>query len=83
MDCKSQSIELAECDDYDWELYYRISNMYVPKILQNAYKTGYKFYVKGGRAVDAYLRHPIGSPDWDIIAEDMKGLAEYIFIQSL
>lgn len=55
-----------DCTDYDWELFFRITNLIIPDILRSAYKNDISFMVKGGKAVDAYLQQPIGSPDWDI-----------------
>jgi len=56
-------------NEYNWELYFRINNIIVPRILKYLYRFGIKYYVKGGKAVDAYLSEKIGSPDWDIIVE--------------
>lgn len=66
------------CTDYDWELYFRIANLIVPNILANARKEGIQFAVKGGKAVDAYLKNPIGSPDWDIIVHDFEPLFSFL-----
>lgn len=67
------------CDEYDYELYYRLQREIIPYILEEAYDEGFMFYVKGGRAVDAYLETPIGSPDWDVISNDYNGLSNFIF----
>ena len=64
------------CNDYDWELFFRISNLVMPAILKDIYRRrrrlGFVFYVLGGKAVDAHSANPaysenyIGSPDWDV-----------------
>lgn len=64
------------CNDYDWELFFRISNLVMPAILKDIYRRrrtlGFVFYVLGGKAVDAHTAKPaysenyIGSPDWDV-----------------
>ena len=46
----------------------RIAITVIPDALESAASSGLIFFVKGGRAVDAYLPNPIGSPDWDLIA---------------
>lgn len=66
------------CTDYDWELYFRIANLIVPNILSQARKNDIPFVVKGGKAVDAYLKNPIGSPDWDIVVHDFEPLLSFL-----
>jgi hypothetical protein len=67
-------------NEYNWELYFRINNVIVPRILKDLYRFGINFYVKGGKAVDAYLSEKIGSPDWDIIVntESFDTSVQYI-----
>ena len=73
------------CNDYNWELYFRISAIIVPKLLKNAHRKGRgTFCVIGGKAVDAHTASPaysenyIGSPDWDIDVLDKKKFEAYI-----
>lgn len=70
----------GEPNEYNWELYFRINNVIVPRILKDLYRFGINFYVKGGKAVDAYLSEKIGSPDWDIIVntESFDTSVQYI-----
>jgi hypothetical protein len=68
-------------NEYDYELYFRIVFVLAYKSMQKAYTSGILFAVHGGRAVDAYLRQPIGSPDWDIVVknkEDQQILVDFI-----
>jgi hypothetical protein len=65
------------CNDYNWEVFFRISMLIVPKLLKNAHrKEKIRFCVIGGKAVDAHTASPaysenyIGSPDWDIDVDD-------------
>ena len=72
------------CNDYNWELYFRISAIIVPKLLKRAHRQKFKFCVIGGKAVDAHTAKPaysenyIGSPDWDIDTTDKKKFEEFI-----
>ena len=73
------------CNDYNWEIYFRISTIIVPKLLKNAHRKGRgTFCVIGGKAVDAHTASPaysenyIGSPDWDIDVLDKKKFEAYI-----
>jgi hypothetical protein len=68
-------------NEYDYEMYFRIVFVLAYKTMQTAYTSGILFAVHGGRAVDAYLRQPIGSPDWDIVVqntEDQDRLVDFI-----
>lgn len=69
-----------DCSEYDYELFFRIVNKHIPTLLRKAYKNKFRFYVKGGKAIDAYIKREIGSPDWDIIcnSNDRDGLHDYI-----
>jgi hypothetical protein len=73
------------CNDYNWEVFFRISMLIVPKLLKNAHrKEKISFCVIGGKAVDAHTSSPaysenyIGSPDWDIEVVDNKKFERYI-----
>jgi urease gamma subunit len=72
------------CNDYNWELFFRISTIIVPKLLKKAHRQKLKFCVIGGKAVDAHTASPaysenyIGSPDWDIDVDDKKKFEAYI-----
>jgi hypothetical protein len=72
------------CNDYDWELFFRVSNQVIPDILREAYKLKMPFCVTGGKAVDAHTAYPaysqnyIGSPDWDIDSSDRDGIVSFI-----
>lgn len=73
------------CNDYNWEVFFRISMLIVPKLLKNAHrKEKISFCVIGGKAVDAHTASPaysenyIGSPDWDIEVVDNKKFETYI-----
>lgn len=67
-------------NEYNWELYFRINNNLVPIILKKLHDFGTNYYVKGGKAVDAYLSEKIGSPDWDIIVDpgSFKTFVDYL-----
>jgi len=59
-----------ECSDYDYQYYFYVTEIIGPQVLRQAailYPS--KFYVKGGKAVDAYLDNNIGSPDWDLVLD--------------
>jgi len=57
----------GECSDYDYQYYFYVTEIIGPQVLRDAAKIyPNKFYVKGGKAVDAYLDKKIGSPDWDL-----------------
>lgn len=75
------------CNDYDWELFFRISNLVMPDILRDVYKRVNKkffFYVLGGKAVDAHTAKPaysenyIGSPDWDVDVVGEENIRKFI-----
>ncbi len=76
-----------ECGIRDYDIYFAFVNTYVPNTLRNLYAVYKSFYVKGGKAVDEYLRKKIGSPDWDIMfyipsgefASKMRELHSHIF----
>lgn len=73
----------TEVSDYHWELFFRITNNIVPTIFKDLQLYNIKFYVKGGKAVDAYLSEKVGSPDWDIIVdpEQFQMCVDYIIRQ--
>ena len=58
-----------KCNIYDYATYFRISMKTMPKILSDLFQRGYKFYVKGGLAIDKYLKKEVMSPDWDILLD--------------
>ena len=72
------------CNDYDWELFFRISTKMMPEILRDAYSRGMRFCVIGGKAVDAHTAQPaysanyVGSPDWDIDTSNKDVLVKFI-----
>ena len=66
------------CTDYDWELYFRITSLIVPNLLRQARERDIAYIVKGGKAVDAYLKNPIGSPDWDLVVHDYEPLYSFL-----
>lgn len=66
------------CTDYDWELYFRITSLIVPNLLRQARERDIAYIVKGGKAVDAYLKNPIGSPDWDLAVHDYEPLYSFL-----
>ena len=55
-------------NEYNWE-FFRITNNLLEVIFKDLQEFKFVYYVKGGKAVDAYLSEKIGSPDWDIIVE--------------
>lgn len=59
-----------ECNIYEDSLYFRITNEIVPVALRRAFSSRLPFFVKGGRAIDAYLEIPSESPDWDVSVPD-------------
>ena len=65
-----------DCGIREYELYFKFANNYVPNTLRNLYTTHKSFYVKGGKAVDEYLRKKIGSPDWDVFYYLTRGQPE-------
>lgn len=75
------------CNDYNWELFFRISSIIVPKILKRAHtrrRKEFRFCVIGGKAVDAHTSTPaysenyIGSPDWDIDTTDKVKFEKFV-----
>lgn len=72
------------CNDYDWELFFRVSNKVIPDILRKAYIEKIPFCVIGGKAVDAHTAQPaysqnyIGSPDWDIDSSERDIIVDFI-----
>lgn len=68
----------TNCTDYDWELYFRITSLLVPDLLRQARRNDIAYIVKGGKAVDAYLKNPIGSPDWDLVVHDYEPLYSFL-----
>jgi hypothetical protein len=70
------------CNDYNWEVFFRISSVIVPKLLKQVHKNShekFKFCVIGGKAVDAHIsENYIGSPDWDIDTTDKEKFTQFI-----
>ena len=58
---------MNKCNIYDYETYFTLTTTLIPQILKDANKVGIKFAVKGGKAISAYLKYKISSPDWDLI----------------
>ena len=71
---------MLHCSEYDYEYYFRLTQIDIPSILKEAYERGLKFYVKGGKAPDAYLKAKIGSPDWDVEVspQDFEDFLNYV-----
>lgn len=59
------------CTDYDYEMFFRLTKIILPEVLKIMHIKKFRFIVKGGMAVDAYVKKfsegpIIGSPDWDL-----------------
>lgn len=69
------------CTEYEWELFFRNINLVIPIILKKAYAKDLRFLVKGGKAVDVYLKEKIGSPDWDVNVDEPDNIKLVKFIK--
>lgn len=67
-----------ECSMYDYSIYFNLVINRIPEILQQLHRSNIKFYVKGGKAVDAYLlgKDKVGFDDWDIVTYDRDSQIE-------
>lgn len=70
MDRLEETLKENVCTEYEWELFFRNINLVIPIILKKAYAKDLRFLVKGGKAVDVYLKEKIGSPDWDLYVDE-------------
>tara|TARA_Y100000389_G_scaffold192634_1_gene220343 strand:- start:829 stop:1941 length:1113 start_codon:yes stop_codon:yes gene_type:complete len=79
MNNTSSEMNIETPSDYKMTEFYTQVLITIPKILKELYKTekGKFFYVKGGKAADAYLSKSTFSPDWDIIVYAPENSTEY------